>query len=349
MNQMLCSICCLSYNHEKFIEENIRSLWNQDYKNIEIIAIDDGSSDGSVALLHSLQKESPVPMKVVAQENSGNVGMNFNRAFKLSSGELVSFISMDDKLYEDNISSKIGMFDQDANLVLVVHSSITGIDDNSMPLDNQDGLEMKLASMKNPTADQLLEQEYRELHTFYLQGSLIRRTLVEEIGSFDEDMTGDDIVIRTKMFKHLKNHPHLKFEILKNPGCYYRLHDSNVHKNGFRQIRIIAEYMERFWPDRPVSAVFISWFKGTINALNWEDSLKLFSINKVTATLLENEEIKKCLLEKQNVLHEVMKNHATLMEVMSLQREMLETQKEILRRQKRRFYNFFLKRYRKRK
>ena len=52
MNKKLISFCCLSYNHENYIEQCIRSIWNQNYKNIEILALDDGSKDNSVSILN---------------------------------------------------------------------------------------------------------------------------------------------------------------------------------------------------------------------------------------------------------------------------------------------------------
>ena len=67
MRNKLLSVCCLSYNHAQFIEKCIKSIWNQDYDNIEILALDDGSTDDSINVLNSLKEISPIPMKVFAQ------------------------------------------------------------------------------------------------------------------------------------------------------------------------------------------------------------------------------------------------------------------------------------------
>jgi glycosyltransferase involved in cell wall biosynthesis len=63
----LISICCLTYNHENFIRESIESIWGQDYRNIEILVLDDGSSDNGYNELLKLQKESTFPMTVIKQ------------------------------------------------------------------------------------------------------------------------------------------------------------------------------------------------------------------------------------------------------------------------------------------
>ena len=68
-SKSLVSICCLSYNQEKYIKEAIEALWMQEYKNIEILALDDGSSDNSPNILSELAKKSPVPMQIILQKN----------------------------------------------------------------------------------------------------------------------------------------------------------------------------------------------------------------------------------------------------------------------------------------
>ena len=55
----LVSIIVASYNYEKYISETLVSLINQTYKNIEIIVIDDGSSDNSINIIKNYQKQDP--------------------------------------------------------------------------------------------------------------------------------------------------------------------------------------------------------------------------------------------------------------------------------------------------
>ena len=53
----LISIICTSYNHAEFIRETIESIWHQDYKNIEIIVVDDGSKDETPKISKELAKQ----------------------------------------------------------------------------------------------------------------------------------------------------------------------------------------------------------------------------------------------------------------------------------------------------
>jgi alpha-1,3-rhamnosyltransferase len=50
---------------------------------IEILVLDDGSDNSSVNVLQELSRRSPFPMKVMVQENTGNIGKNINRIIKM--------------------------------------------------------------------------------------------------------------------------------------------------------------------------------------------------------------------------------------------------------------------------
>ena len=98
-NKPLLSVCCITYNHEKYVKEGIESIWNQDYKNIEIIVIEDGSTDKTLEELNNLAKVSKFPMKILTQKNTGNIGYNLNRTIKEAKGEYIIFTSLDDYYY----------------------------------------------------------------------------------------------------------------------------------------------------------------------------------------------------------------------------------------------------------
>ena len=64
------SICCLGYNHANFLKDNLNSICAIQYKNIEVIVVDDGSKDDSVLLLNELASSFPYPIKIIAQQNT---------------------------------------------------------------------------------------------------------------------------------------------------------------------------------------------------------------------------------------------------------------------------------------
>ena len=80
----LLSVVMPVFNHEKFVGEAIESVLNQTYKNLELIIIDDGSSDGSINIIKSYEKDSRI--KFIAQENAGAHNA-INRGTGISTGE----------------------------------------------------------------------------------------------------------------------------------------------------------------------------------------------------------------------------------------------------------------------
>lgn len=275
MNNLI-SICCLAYNHAEFIEKNIKSIWNQSYKNIEIIAVNDGSSDNSAEILNKLAAISPCPMTVINQKNTGNVGKNFNTAIAKAKGDYLSFIAMDDELYPDALESKIKRMEQNHNIIFIANSQITGIDNNNVPNDYVPA--MKLDSVENPTASDILDLEYTDFHSFYIQGSLFRTSIVRNIGGFDEDMIGDDIVLRCKLCNYLLKRPDLTFIIDHKPSCFYRIHENNIHKNSVRQLNSVIQLLDRFFKDKPYPKSIDKWYYVALRNSSFDQAKKIWSM-----------------------------------------------------------------------
>ncbi|TBU95738.1 hypothetical protein DNJ95_08615 [Stutzerimonas kirkiae] len=290
VEQGLLSICCLGYKHARYLSDNICSIRAIGYERLEVVAIDDGSADGSIELLRELAKGVPFRMEVIAQENTGNIGLNFNNAYRRSRGELVTFIALDDVYNPAVMRRQIDMMNDDPDLAFVTPSKSVGIDDNGFIKDKSPTL--KLDSMDVRSVQELLELEYSEFGSFYIQGVIFRRDVIDAIGGFDEDMTGDDIVLRTKIFRYLQERsPARGFRIIRDNACFYRLHDGNVHKNPARQIRIVTEYLERFWSDRDNPRVLLDWVCSYIESYRFDEYIGFFAVNRRAASLLREERI----------------------------------------------------------
>ncbi|MFC7878053.1 glycosyltransferase family 2 protein [Isoptericola sp. NPDC057391] len=87
------------YNAERFVEEAIRSVFAQTMpaEQIEIVAVDDGSSDGSLAILRRLAAEHP-RMRVLTQPNSGSAAAPRNAGIRAATGTYLFFLDADDLL-----------------------------------------------------------------------------------------------------------------------------------------------------------------------------------------------------------------------------------------------------------
>ena len=290
----LLSICCLGYNHEQFIKDNIYAIWNSDYKNIEIIVLDDGSKDNSAKILKELQKESPYPMKVILQDNTGNIGHNLNVLIKESKGDFISFISLDDVLYSNKIKKCIDKLIENPYLAFVASSQIDLIDKNKKIIST---FREKLDEYTNIKIEDLLELEYTDFYSFYIQGAFFRKSIVNNVSGFDEDMTGDDIILRTKIFRYMINNPKYQFEIIKEPFVCYRFHENNISKNYAIQLKIMTEYFQRYWPDRKIPNNLINEIFINEN-ITIGVAFKILFMSIKTFSLLKNRKIIKIIIKK---------------------------------------------------
>lgn len=99
------SVIIPSYNHEAFVEEAIASVAAQERNGFEIetIVIDDGSRDGSVALLRRLEADARYPFKLVTKENEG-LCRTLNRAIREhSTGQFIAVLASDDTWRPDKL------------------------------------------------------------------------------------------------------------------------------------------------------------------------------------------------------------------------------------------------------
>lgn len=110
MSFPLVSILIPVYNAEKYVAETIESAINQTYKNIEIIIVDDGSTDKSWEIIESYREKYPNIIKTYKQVNKGACAAR-NKAFELSCGQYIQYLDADDLLAPDKIENQIKYFD----------------------------------------------------------------------------------------------------------------------------------------------------------------------------------------------------------------------------------------------
>ena len=112
----LVSILIPCYNAEEVIAETLRSCLEQTYENIEIIVVDDGSTDDSFAVAKQFESDK---VKVVRQKNSGACRAR-NYAFELSHGDLIQFIDADDLLSPGKITSQVEAYISSGDPIAII-------------------------------------------------------------------------------------------------------------------------------------------------------------------------------------------------------------------------------------
>lgn len=104
-NKPLVSVIITLYNTENYIEEALNSILNQDYKNLEIIVVNDGSTDGGAAIVEAAAKHDN-RIKIFHKDNGGQCEAS-NYGFLKSSGEYIKFFDGDDILSAGTVKAQV--------------------------------------------------------------------------------------------------------------------------------------------------------------------------------------------------------------------------------------------------
>jgi len=121
----LVSIVIPAFNHAGFLDSAIQSVLNQDYSAIELIVIDDGSTDNTREVLASYG----AAFHWESQENSGQA-CTLNKGWAMAKGEILSYLSADDRLLPRAVSNSVGCLDENQDAVLS-YCDFNLIDQNS--------------------------------------------------------------------------------------------------------------------------------------------------------------------------------------------------------------------------
>ena len=90
------SVVLATFNGERFLDEQLKSLSEQSLLPLELVVSDDGSSDGTVALIDEFTSGAPFPVRLVAQSSTQGVTANFARALERAEGSLIATCDQDD-------------------------------------------------------------------------------------------------------------------------------------------------------------------------------------------------------------------------------------------------------------
>jgi len=124
MNNKLVSIAMATYNGEKYLREQLDSIFNQSYNNIEVIVCDDCSTDNTLKILEEYSNQYGL-IYFINEQNLGYV-KNFERVISLCSGDFIALSDQDDIFLED----KIKILLEEINDNDVIHTDAILIDKN---------------------------------------------------------------------------------------------------------------------------------------------------------------------------------------------------------------------------
>lgn len=208
----LVSIALATYNGEKFLKEQLNSLIEQTYKNIEIVISDDGSSDSTITILDEFKKKDS---RILYSKNPKPAGFkkNFERAISLCNGNFIFLCDQDDIWDKEKINIHIKVYDSDPEIAWM-YNEVELIDEHK----NYIGL----LTDKCPIY-------YEKINLLnYIGGRCIlgcatsyRSSLIKDIWPISDLAPSHDSWIQ--LFLYNKKHWHIALKLQK-----YRQHQTNV-------------------------------------------------------------------------------------------------------------------------
>ena len=190
MTHPLVSIICLCYNHERFISEALNSVLAQTYANLEIIIVDDSSTDNSVAIIKEYCLRNPQLKFISTGNNIGNCAA-FNKAWQISKGEFIIDFATDDVLFPDRVEKQVAAFQKLDMQYGVVYTDAVYIDDNSRVLKqhNQHDSQGRLLSFA-PSGN--IFSELLSRYFICPPTMMMRRNVFEKLEGYDETLAYED-------------------------------------------------------------------------------------------------------------------------------------------------------------
>lgn len=226
----LVSIIIPAYNAADLIEETIESIFSQTYKNIELIVVDDGSSDNTRQVVEAFGEK----LTYIYQKNSGGCSSPRNNGFRHSKGKFVYFFDADDIMQPDNIEQKVNLLLSNPNAGMVCSDYQNfQITDNAMSRSETHFSTCPILTSHLPASPNSIVLP-KELvsdiilqENFTITGSMMfPRSVFEKVGGYDETLfSSEDFDIHYRVLLDYN------CGIINTTGFLRRIHGNNMTGN----------------------------------------------------------------------------------------------------------------------
>ncbi len=189
---VLVTVVCTCFNHEKFVIESIQSVLNQNYYNIQLIVVDDFSSDNSVFVIEEFIKNHS---EIIFIKNKTNLGItkSFNYAMTLAKGSYFVDLAADDVLSTSCIEIQLKTFrNSNHKNLAIVFGNAEIVSENGSHLNyyfNADKNSKRISKQKSGD----LYSELISLKTVICSVSaLYKKSVFDSVGGYDETLVYED-------------------------------------------------------------------------------------------------------------------------------------------------------------
>jgi len=245
MSYPLVSIIIPSYNHVTYIKKAVLSAINQTYKNIELIVIDDGSTDGSNELLTSLAQK--YTFTYIHRQNKGLIA-TLNEALLYTQGHYFCMLGSDDYYELNKIELQVNYLQEHQEIALC-YGELTYIDG--------DGKIKKRGKTKYFKQGMIFKHLLKTCF-IPLPTVMVKTDIVKEFGGFDNRFFLEDYPLWLKISQ--------KYPIgyINKNLTFYRLHQNNVSGDIIKMIteveKILADYKNVPEYKNVMNKNYLRWF-----------------------------------------------------------------------------------------
>jgi len=238
ISEPLISVIIPAYNAEEYIAAAIESVLNQNYKDFELLIINDGSTDKTEEIIHSFKDTR---IRYFSQENRG-LAATHNTGIRQSRGKFITKLDADDRMMPDFIARHLEQFEKHPEADLVYCDDYL-IDRNDKPI--------KIIKRPEYTdRKSLIRDLFRHGYPIVPFRTCIRRSVFDKIGFFDESLlVGEDYDMIRRFIKHGLKICHL-------PSALYlrRVTENSLSRNSCPQkakshYEVIKRFVETFRHD----------------------------------------------------------------------------------------------------
>ncbi|MGL2967011.1 glycosyltransferase family 2 protein [Flavobacterium sp. XGLA_31] len=190
----LISVVCLCYNHAEFIVESLDSVLSQHYSSIEIIIIDDCSTDNSVSVIETWLLDKPEITFIKNSQNLGNTKA-FNLGLKIAKGDYLIDFATDDILLPNCITKQVEKFLSSTNKNLgIVYANASLIDEKGNFIEpffkvDRNGKVLH----KRESSDEYLRIITGGHEALCSVTAMVKKEVYEKLNGYDENLAYEDL------------------------------------------------------------------------------------------------------------------------------------------------------------
>lgn len=200
-NQPLISIIAVCYNHQKYVVETLDSIINQTYTNIQLIIMDDCSSDNSVKVIQEWIDLNKKECVFIAHKQNKGVCKTLNESLKHVKGKYFKLISCDDVLIENYLEVITNVFENRSENIGLVYSDMETIDENGLII-NKSYLFDRLNLSKLP--DSINFNTIYSKNIIAAPSVIYRTKILETVGTYTENFLFEDFDFNLRVLKKFK-------------------------------------------------------------------------------------------------------------------------------------------------